>query len=416
MPDASVSHRRIVSLDQFRGYTVLGMFLVNFVGGFGACHNVLQHHNTYCSYADTIMPHFFFAVGFAFRLTFVRRVRTLGPPAAYYRMVRRLLGLVLVALVVYTVDPRAASWNELREMGVWGALRVPLKRGWFQTLTHIAVTSLWILPVIRAGAATRIAFMVMSGVAHLVLSYVFYFHWVNGVPPPPAIDGGPLGFLTWTIPTMVGTLTCDAITGADDRPPVFPMVFWAAVLMVVGYAASCGTRLYDVPADAAGAPALADKLAARPVIPSPEALSAARQKLDQGQWTELLAEPPFVPPFHSTRETGPLGQRRQWNYWMMSQRAGTLSYLMFSAGFSVAVYALFYVLCDVLGWQLGIFRTFGTNALFAYVLHMMVAAAILPFAPRDAPAWYMWAGCALLMAVTYLIVRTLEKREVYIRL
>ena len=59
--------RRIVSLDQFRGYTVLGMFLVNFVGGFAACQYLLQHHNTFCSYADTIMPHFLFAVGFAFR-------------------------------------------------------------------------------------------------------------------------------------------------------------------------------------------------------------------------------------------------------------------------------------------------------------------------------------------------------------
>ncbi len=64
---------RIASLDQFRGYTVAGMFLVNFLGGYLATPLLLKHHNTFCSYADTIMPQFFFAVGFAFRLTFGRR-------------------------------------------------------------------------------------------------------------------------------------------------------------------------------------------------------------------------------------------------------------------------------------------------------------------------------------------------------
>ncbi|MBY0374472.1 MAG: hypothetical protein K2Q23_10790, partial [Bryobacteraceae bacterium] len=65
---------RILSMDQFRGYTVAGMFLVNFLGGFAAVHPVLKHHNTYCSYADTIMPQFFFAVGFALRLVLLRNI------------------------------------------------------------------------------------------------------------------------------------------------------------------------------------------------------------------------------------------------------------------------------------------------------------------------------------------------------
>ena len=55
---------RIASLDQFRGYTVVGMLLVNFLGGYKAVPALLKHHNTYCSYADTIMPQFLFAVGF----------------------------------------------------------------------------------------------------------------------------------------------------------------------------------------------------------------------------------------------------------------------------------------------------------------------------------------------------------------
>jgi predicted acyltransferase len=78
MTDMSPKSSRIVSLDQFRGYTVVGMLLVNFIGGYQVMPAILKHHNTYCSYADTIMPQFFFAVGFAYRLTFLRRLETAG--------------------------------------------------------------------------------------------------------------------------------------------------------------------------------------------------------------------------------------------------------------------------------------------------------------------------------------------------
>ena len=65
------SSARIVSMDQFRGYTVAGMFVVNFVGGLSAFPEVMKHHNghPYFSYADTIMPSFMFAAGFSYRLT-----------------------------------------------------------------------------------------------------------------------------------------------------------------------------------------------------------------------------------------------------------------------------------------------------------------------------------------------------------
>ena len=46
---ASRTSGRIQSLDQFRGYTVVGMLLVNFLGSFEACPQVLRHSHDYCS-------------------------------------------------------------------------------------------------------------------------------------------------------------------------------------------------------------------------------------------------------------------------------------------------------------------------------------------------------------------------------
>src|SRR5436305_1223691 len=105
MKTEHTSSTRLASLDQFRGYTVVGMFFVNFVGNhFQALPAVFSHHNTYCSYADTIMPQFFFAVGFAYRLTFLRRLQTSSFASAAWKAVRRNLGLILLGLVVYHLD------------------------------------------------------------------------------------------------------------------------------------------------------------------------------------------------------------------------------------------------------------------------------------------------------------------------
>ena len=392
---------RLLSLDQFRGYTVVGMLLVNFLGSFDVCPKVLRHSHDYVSYADTIMPQFLFAVGFAFRLTFGRRADLQGTSAAYGRVVRRMLGLVLVSLVIYTVGPRAENWEMLTEAGLWGALRGPLKRQWFQTLMHIAVTGLWLVPVVRAAPVVRIVWMLGSAAAHVALSAWFNFVWCN--TDPNAIDGGPLGFLTWCVPAIVGTLACDAVADDPARPRLGRLLAWGCLLMGLGYLVSCGTRFYDVPSEMVES-LKGKKIAENPVVPAAEVIAAKRST---GRLADMLAEPPFVPP--------PSIDHRKWNYWMMSQRAGTLSYLTFSAGFSLFAFVLFSVACDRWGWKLAFFETFGTNALAAYVLHDLTGAAVKPFIPKDAPAWYVVSGLMLFFWLTWIFLRHFEKRGVYLR-
>ena len=97
---------RITSMDQFRGYTVAGMFVVNFVGGLAAFPEVMKHHNglPYFSYADTIMPSFMFAAGFSFRLSALKRFARTGAASAYWHFVVRSLALVLISLVMYAAE------------------------------------------------------------------------------------------------------------------------------------------------------------------------------------------------------------------------------------------------------------------------------------------------------------------------
>jgi predicted acyltransferase len=392
-PAAPATSQRLVSLDQFRGYTVVGMCLVNYLAGFSLTPAVLKHHHDYCSYADTIMPQFLFAVGFAFRLTFGRREKTEGLRAAQRRVVRRLAGLVALSLVIYTLGGAFTVLATYERDGPGAAFLDLCKRQWFQTLLHIAVTSLWILPVIRSGIFVRTLFMLLSAGAHVVLSHAFNFTWVN--TSPHGIDGGPLGFLTWTIPAIVGTIACDALTAAN-RPRTVLLLAGALGLMLLGYALSCGTRFYDVALDQQG-PSV-PKLAESPVLVT----------IGDLHGRSLLAEPPLVPP--------PPARERQWNYWMMSQRSGTLSYLTFAAGVALTVYLLFHFGCDRLGWRVGIFRTLGTNALAAYILHGMMEVIVRPRISPEAPWWQVAEGFLLCFGCTYAVVRVMEKMDVHLRL
>ncbi|MBM3768562.1 MAG: hypothetical protein FJW32_24540 [Acidobacteria bacterium] len=100
----------------------------------------------------------------------------------------------------------------------------------------------------------------------------------------------------------------------------------------------------------------------------------------------------------------------------MSQQAGSVSYLLFAAGFSLAAYTVFMWLCDERGWRVGVFRTLGVNALTGYVLHMLVEDAVKPFAPKDSPLYWVVAMFAVFFTIVWAMMRSLEKNNVYIKL
>src|SRR6516225_1385030 len=90
---------RVASMDQFRGLTILLMFAVHYSGGLDWGVNlapVFRHNNYYLSVGDLAFPWFHLAAGFALRLTFLRRLKTHGAWAAYGRVVRRCLLLILM--------------------------------------------------------------------------------------------------------------------------------------------------------------------------------------------------------------------------------------------------------------------------------------------------------------------------------
>ncbi|HQR05859.1 MAG TPA: hypothetical protein PLN21_03500 [Gemmatales bacterium] len=381
---------RLNYLDQFRGYTVFGMIAVNFLGIFHKqIHPIFHHHNTYCSYPDTIMPQFFFAVGFALRYTMVKRLQTESYGRAHLRIVRRFFALLLIAALVHGFDKVNANWEMLLNQGFFYWVKQTCSRNLFQTLTHIAFTTLWVLPVIGQRWPIRMLWLLGSAALHLWCSNEFYLRFALD---KPVIDGGPLGFLTWTIPVLAGSFVSDFLTQPGGTKGIFAKLMIAAVLLMgLGYGMSC----LRYPADADRSP------------------TAGSSLLE-------LAAPPFMPPYDSKNPIATYEQRHNLNktevvtLWTMSQRTGSVSYLTFSTGFSIMVLALCYVIFGDTR-QIGVFRTLGSNALVAYIFHSFAIDAVAAVMPKDGPLWSVMLALSIVLTITWAICYSLEKKGWYIR-
>jgi Acyltransferase family/Heparan-alpha-glucosaminide N-acetyltransferase, catalytic len=449
---------RLASLDQFRGYTVAGMFLVNFVGSYAAIAAflpTLKHWNNHCSYADTIMPQFLLAVGFSFRMSYLKRREQLGKAVANWRVVRRILGLLLVALIVHQLDSKPRTWDQLVELGPTGFFSTAFQRNYFQTLTHIGLTSLFAVPVIGASVVVRLLYAVGSCVFFIYLSSNWYYDWEMTTP---GIDGGPLGFLTWIAPLILGTVAFD-ICSSQIKYKAAAIFAFGCVAMLLGYLLSC-ISLIAYPNQLPSNPAWQDRLAEhpfqRPVVSregqdftgqqAPELDNNALAKpLD---WYErLIVAGADIPPpkgeqlehwviarkkaFEKARSQGEAvpaqpdelaeekwyeADQRYLNQWTISQRSGSPAYTIFGGGFGLFILSLMMVLCDRWGWQIGLFRTLGVNALIAYILHDMVNNTLKPFVPKDAPLWYVLSAFVLSFLICYIVLRNLEKQRIFVRL
>jgi predicted acyltransferase len=409
---------RIASMDQFRGFTVLSMFAVHFARCFQQTVDssaVLGHNNTYLSFADTVLPSFLFAAGFSLRLTLLRRLAG-GARATYLPAIRRCLLLILLLQVLQLDRWGPRFLDVLHSHGFWAAINVLLKGRMLESLSIIGITSLWVLPVIAASVRARAAFILSGLVAHVIICHAFYFDYLYGRPNwlddylgtvgETGYEGGILGVLTWAVPMLAGSLAYDLLVARVPRAAARTLLVWSAGLLFVAYSFSCLSNLYPLahPSSSKEFELIENgQIARSPIIPDGDSLSG----LDHHSF---LAQPPLVRPSAESQ--------RQLNYWIMAKRVVTPTFVVAATGFAMGVYALFVLLSDVLSIDVGVLRTFGQNPLAAYVIELYLIGGMLLGSrwPTDSTLLWGLAHFSIWFGLTYLAVRFLEKRHIYIRL
>jgi predicted acyltransferase len=178
---------RILSIDQYRGFAVVSMIVVNFAGQFDVMPWWVKHHHTGFSFADVVAPVFLFVVGMGFRLSFTRRLRENSLAAVRRKALRRYLILTGLGMVYGGFHLKAAVWDALTDIGISGLLALPfIHRG----------------PVMRTGAA-----LVYLGIYQALFSLTGYGGWVMA----HSINGGPLGPLSWVFILLMGTVCMDLL-------------------------------------------------------------------------------------------------------------------------------------------------------------------------------------------------------------
>lgn len=210
MTDPVTTDGRIDSIDQCRGFAILVMIGGNFASKFAFMPWLLTHQKYGLTIAELFAPIFFFVVGVAFRLSFLKRVERDGLAAARRAALRRYAIITVIGLIVY-IDH------------LWDAL------------THIGMAGLLILPFIHRSPRVR-ALMAVVYLALFQMAFMWtgYGTWLM----ERRLNGGPLGALSWGFIVLMGTLAYDWLATARPRVVLTGLIASGLILGAAGWALS----------------------------------------------------------------------------------------------------------------------------------------------------------------------------------
>ncbi len=207
---ANVSARKL-SIDQFRGFAIFGMIMVNYLNHFEAIPETFKHPRYGMTFANAIAPFFLIAVGMGFRISFVNMVSRNGLRSAVVHAVKRYLILIFIGFVLYGPDIRVDIWDALVDIGFAGLLAMP-----------------FILQSKTVRAVAAFSFLIIY---QLLFVFACYGEWTMA----RSIDGGPLGPLSWVSILLFGTILYDLLKENSSRDFSRKAVIWGIALTVLGY-------------------------------------------------------------------------------------------------------------------------------------------------------------------------------------
>jgi predicted acyltransferase len=195
---------RIKAIDQFRGFAILLMVIINFGVTIQSVPGWLKHAPDVGLYfADLGAPAFIYAIGLTYGLSFHRRKARDGLSAAIGHFIRRYLAILGIGAIfsagkaLLGMNDSAVDWGVLQTLGCCGLITLMVIR----------------LPTgIRLGVGLGIL---------LAYQLLLDTYWLESVMNAP--HGGLAGSLSWSVILILATVFADLFHSRDQRK-YFPLL------------------------------------------------------------------------------------------------------------------------------------------------------------------------------------------------
>lgn len=118
---------RISWIDQYRGFAILSMILVNFIADYNVP-QILQHSkHTGLTFADIVAPLFMFIIGLMYRRSYLKRVLSDGKLKTMIHFINRYTLLIVIGLAINSIVEGSFvfEWGVLQTIGLAGIIVLP---------------------------------------------------------------------------------------------------------------------------------------------------------------------------------------------------------------------------------------------------------------------------------------------------
>ncbi len=216
---SSKKQKRILSIDVFRGFTILAMVLVNSIGSFKHTPSWSRHVIDYgLTYVDLVAPFFIFAIALTFKMSFEKHRKIEGSVHNFVRFLKRYAALIGIGMIggcyVFTQDGVYFCWGVLQAIGLAGIFTlifIPIRR-WYRLLIGLAllVVYQWFLLNFSLN---------IEGQEILLTDYIY-----------DDIHGGVLGSIGWGLMLLLSTVIC----GAFQNKKMHQFLYFGFMFTILG--------------------------------------------------------------------------------------------------------------------------------------------------------------------------------------
>ncbi|NVM17164.1 MAG: DUF1624 domain-containing protein [Candidatus Lokiarchaeota archaeon] len=186
--------RRILSIDVFKGFTVLLMVFLNSFHPYDDVPAWTKHAGEFgLTYVDLVAPFFVFMFALNMNIAYKRRVERVGKTRALLRYIRKSLILIGIGLLVTIyVGPDVFFFR-------WGTLQV------------LGFSGLMLLPLLELKPYVKLVFAIVFMILHQIilstpLSVVIY----------DSVEGGIFGIFSWGSMMILSSFLAESISKGKE--------------------------------------------------------------------------------------------------------------------------------------------------------------------------------------------------------